>query len=131
MRRSILMLSWAVLALAGCGEPASNMPAGKPVSPVDNTAVNKRDANRDNSLTPIDQKENDKDIQITAAIRRGVLDVSDLSVNARNAKIITADGKVTLRGPVETTAEKEVIGNVAISVVGKDHVENLLEVKEQ
>ena len=44
-------------------------------------------------MTPPDQNENKKDIGITADIRKQVVD-SKLSVNARNANIVTQDDKV-------------------------------------
>ena len=42
-----------------------------------------------------------------------MLKVDGMSVNARNAKIITADGKVTLRGPVESQQERDTIARIA------------------
>jgi osmotically-inducible protein OsmY len=45
-------------------------------------------------------------------------------------KIITQDGKVTLRGPVNSAEEKAQIEEMAVAVAGKDHVDNQLEVKE-
>jgi len=97
----------------------------------DNTAVNARDADRvtRNPKLPIDQKENQADIDITAKIRQQVLKTDGLSVNARNAKIITADGKVTLRGPVESAAERDTIARIAREVAGDANVEDQLEVK--
>jgi osmotically-inducible protein OsmY len=94
-----------------------------------NTAVNQRDANGIN-LTPLDQKENRRDVLITADIRRRVLNSPHLSINARNAKIITADGHVTLRGPVANPDEKELLGKIALSIAGEGEVDNLLDVKE-
>jgi osmotically-inducible protein OsmY len=38
-----------------------------------------------------------------------------MSVNAQNVKIITVDGRVTLRGPVNTAEEKRLIGEIAIA----------------
>ena len=64
---------------------------------ADNTEVNVRDRS-EAAKTPIDQNENQKDIDITANIRKRVVDTK-MSVNAQNVKIITQDGKVTLRGP--------------------------------
>ena len=60
----------------------------------DNTAVNARDTDRAtrNPKLPIDQKENQTDIDLTAKIRQQVLKADGMSVNARNCKIITADG---------------------------------------
>jgi len=93
----------------------------------DNTAVNQRDANA-NTKTPIDQKENQADIDVTAKIRQRVLDVKDLSIDARNAKIITADGKVTLRGPVKSEEERKALEKAAVDVAGEGNVDNQLEV---
>ena len=127
MRLSTLCLL-AAFGLAGCGEPTSPAPrnrVAKPAAP-DNTSVNKRDADG-STLTPLDQKETQRDVQITADIRRRVLDEADLSINARNAKIITADGKVTLRGPVASADEKNILGKIALAVAGDGNVDNLLE----
>jgi len=134
--------AWAGLAftLTGCedkaGPTASKAPAKAPArvtgdtskAPApDNTAINSRDAEGAN-LTPIDQKENTTDVRITADIRKRVLGESGLSINARNAKIITSDGRVTLRGPVSSGEEKETLERIALSIAGEGNVENLLEV---
>lgn len=108
---------------AAAERPAS---VNKPASP-DNTAVNQRDAST-NTKTPIDQKENQADIDVTAKIRQQVLDVKDLSIDARNAKIITADGKVTLRGPVKSDDERRTLERIALAVAGEGNVDNQLEV---
>src|SRR4051812_23752774 len=73
----------------GPGDRAASV--RNPAAP-DNTAINKRDVDT-NTSTPIDQKENKADLDLTAKIRQRVVDVKDLSVNARNAKIISVDGK--------------------------------------
>jgi osmotically-inducible protein OsmY len=91
--------------------------------------VNKRDANA-STKTPLDQKENQADVSLTAKIRQQVLDVKDLSIDARNVKIITADGKVTLRGPVKSSEERETIERIARDVAGVGNVENQLEVAD-
>ncbi|MBC7852755.1 MAG: BON domain-containing protein [Pirellulaceae bacterium] len=94
----------------------------------DNSAVNERD--RESSVkTPIDQNENQRDINITAEIRKGVVAHDGMSINGRNVKIITADGKVTLRGPVNSADEKTTIENIANNVAGKENVTNQIEVK--
>ena len=73
-------------------------------SELENTERNVRD--KDNTtLTPEDQKETKKDIKITAHIRKAVVKDKSLSVDAQHAKIITRNGVVTLRGPVESEAE--------------------------
>jgi hyperosmotically inducible periplasmic protein len=93
----------------------------------DNTAVNERDSDG-NTKTPFDQSETAEDREITAKIRREVVDLPDASINAQNVKIIAAGGKVTLRGPVENQAEREAIESIAKKVAGDTNVDNQLEV---
>ncbi len=114
-------------ANAASGSSAPLMPTDGPAA--DNTKRNERD--RDSSaITPIDQGNNESDLKITQQIRQAVMADKSLSFNAKNAKIITANGKVTLRGVVATDAERTAIGNAATRVVGPTQVENLLEVKK-
>ena len=101
--------------------------AGNPAA--DNTAKNERDASGD-SKTSGDQSESPADIKMTAAIRRAIVADDSLSMTATNVKIITADGKVTLRGPVKTAAEKTKIAQLAKKEAGKATIDNQLEVKE-
>jgi hyperosmotically inducible periplasmic protein len=96
---------------------------------VDNTAINERDR-RDSAVTPFDQKENQNDVDVTAEIRSRIVD-TDLSVNARNVKIVTQNGKVTLRGPVNTEAERQQIETIALSIAGEGNVTNELEINRQ
>ena len=91
-----------------------------------NTGVNVRDRN-DATKTPLDQSENDADVKITAEVRKKVI-ATKMSSNGHNVKIITQDGKVTLRGPVPTDLEKQQIENIAISVAGNGNVDSQLEV---
>jgi len=106
--------------------PGTSVDATHPTSP-DNTAVNERDAVRD-TKTPIDQDENQADVTRTAEIRKRLLDQPDMSVNARNAKIITSQGKVTLRGPVNSEAERDALVKIATEIAGAENVDNQLEV---
>ena len=91
-----------------------------------NSEVNVRDRD-DATLTPLDQNENKSDITITADIRSQVVDTK-MSVDAQNVKIITQDGKVTLRGPVQSAEEKLNIERIAKEVAGSDNVDSQLEV---
>ncbi len=126
----------ALLALVACDQrqdqtanPAPNggNNSGTNNSNADNTGRNRRDADT-NAKTPMDQKENSTDIKITADIRKAILD-GEMSMNADNCKIITADGVVTLRGPVENQAEKDAIEAKAKAVAGVTRVQNELEIK--
>lgn len=92
----------------------------------DNTARNERDPN---TLTPLDQSNAASDVEITQSIRKKVIADDDLSFNAKNIKIITVAGKVTLRGPVETPQESATIERSARDVPGVKSVENHLEAK--
>jgi osmotically-inducible protein OsmY len=96
----------------------------------DNTGVNKRDADMDRTKTPIDQDENEADVKRTAEIRKRIVDTPGLSTYAQNAKVITSQGKVTLRGPVATEAERDTLVKIATAVAGEGNVDNQLEVSE-
>lgn len=91
---------------------------------ADNTAKN-----ADPAADATYQSESQADIQISAAIRKAVVDDNTLSLNAHNVKITTANGVVTLRGPVKSEQEKSSIEAKAKSVAGVAKVDNLLEVE--
>lgn len=94
---------------------------------ADNTRLNVRD--RDNrTLTPFDQGNSKADTDTTAQIRKGILAIKDMSLNAKNVKIITDKGRVTLRGPVKSEEEKRLIGEIANRIARSENVDNQLEV---
>lgn len=93
----------------------------------DDTGRNTVDRNAD-SVTPMDQLENQSDIDITAQIRRAIVDQGSFSMLAKNIKIITKDGNVTLRGPVQSSSELDAIREIALSTRGVRFVDNELEV---
>jgi len=95
--------------------------------PADNSGKNVRDR-QDSSRTPGDQSNNKSDLAITQAIRKAVVADKALSTNAHNVKIITANGVVTLRGPVRSPEEKETIAAKAKQVAGVKSVDNKLEI---
>ncbi len=94
--------------------------------PADNSGTNVRDR-EPAAVTPGDQSNTDSDVRITQEIRKAVVADDALSVNAKNVKIITAQGVVTLRGPVKTTEEKASIGATALAVTGVSRVDNQIE----
>jgi hyperosmotically inducible protein len=96
---------------------------------ADNTANNSRDTNS-GALTAADQSNSGPDVKITQQIRQQVVaDTNHYSVDAKNIKIITTNGKVTLRGPVDTDTEKTGIAAIASNVAGQGNVDDQLEVK--
>jgi len=109
---------------AGAAPGSSTRSGAKP----DNTARNERDRDS-NTLTPLNQGNSKADIDTTAQIRKGILDLDDISVNAKNVKVITKEGRVTLRGPVDTAEEKRLIGEIANRAVTSENADNQLEVK--
>ena len=95
---------------------------------ADNTRKNERDRSGE-TTTSGDQSNSQEDVKITAAIRRAVVRDNSLSTTAKNVKIITANGTVTLRGPVKNDAEKTKIAELAQSAAGNAKIDNQLEVK--
>jgi hyperosmotically inducible protein len=112
-------------AASGSSEKTSPDAAPAP----DNTKVNQRDANSA-ALTPMDQNNNSADLKITQQIRQAVMGDGSLSFTAKNVKIITQGGKVTLRGPVKTEQERSNIEAAARKVAGVTQVDNQIEVKK-
>jgi osmotically-inducible protein OsmY len=100
-----------------------------PVAP-NNTAVNVRDRAPD-AMTAGEQSNAKSDVALTRKIRRAVVKDSSLSMLAHNVKIVTANGNVTLRGPVNSEAEKVAIARKAKAIAGAGNVDNQLEVKGQ
>ncbi|GAC1637525.1 MAG: hypothetical protein NVS9B14_17470 [Candidatus Acidiferrum sp.] len=93
-------------------------------TPADNTAKNKDQA----PPTADQQKMNPTDRAITQKIRQSIHEDKTLSTYAHNIKIITHDGKVTLRGPVRTEEEKTNLQAKAVAVAGQENVTNQLEI---
>jgi len=136
MKKSIINISLGILAGALlCGAPMSSAdetrrdPASGAVKdrPADNTGVNKRDRE---ALEPTaeQQKNNRSDLELTRLIRRTVVTDKGLSLYAHNIKIITQNGVVTLKGPVRSEEEKQVIEKKAAAIAGAAQIKNELEV---
>jgi hyperosmotically inducible protein len=90
----------------------------------DNTKKNKDQT----SPTADQQKMNPSDRAITQKIRKAIHQDKSLSTYAHNIKVITQNGKVTLRGPVRSEEEKSNLEAKAVSVAGQENVTNQLEV---
>jgi len=94
-------------------------------SAPDNSATNK-----EHQTTADQQTESSSDRQITQKIRRAVVSDKSLSTNAHNCKIITRNGMVTLKGPVDSEAEKQTLASKAADIVGSpEKINNELTVK--
>ena len=95
---------------------------------ADNTKMNKGDKSTQ-SPTADRAKSNLSDREVMAHIRRDVVKDKTLSVYAHNVKIISSNGKVTLRGPVHTDQEKQAIEQYAKKYAGDMNVTNEITVK--
>lgn len=102
---------------------------GGDVSAPDNTAKNERDMNEE-TVTPVDQGNSDSDLKMTKDIRSSVV-ATNLSFNAKNIKIITRDGAITLRGVVASNDEHAAILKIAKDHAGSSPVTDNLEVKSK
>jgi hyperosmotically inducible protein len=126
---SVLMLALPAVMMSGTAQAEQSSPrylaAG---TGAESTERNVRDK-EGTTLTPEDQKESESDIKITANIRKAITDREALSVNARNVKIITRNGEVTLRGPVNSATESTEIQQIAKQTPGVTRVDNQLEIK--
>lgn len=125
---------WAVKMLPALqahlaqAEELNGSPATRTTKDADNTERNMRDRDA-RTLTPLDQGNSQPDLDTTAQIRKEIIGGKDMSMNAKNVKIITNTGKVTLRGPVNSAEEKRIIGEIAERVAKAGNVTNQLEVK--
>ena len=129
MNGSLIKVSRLLLPLGSLVFCASLMAApipGKqdPQTPPDNTKQNKDQTNP----TADQQKMNPADRAMTQKIRKAIHEDTTLSTYAHNIKIISQDGKVTLRGPVRSEDEKANIEAKAVAVAGQGNVTDQLEI---
>jgi len=88
--------------------------------------VNKRDQN--SGQPTADKQKGRSDADITREIRRAITGDKAMSTYARNVKIVTQNGDVTLRGPVRSEEEKKNIEAKAAEVAGPTHVKNEIDI---
>jgi len=122
MKRTLLVLTClSALSLAALAEDNEKT---KP----DNTVTNDRDRSGE-TKTSGDQSNSSADLKITQAIRQALMKDRELSTTAKNIKVITANGQVTLRGPVKSAQEKAKIDQIAKSAAGGAQVDDQLDVE--
>ena len=121
MKKQLFALSSLCLALVAC----DNMQPGN--KPADNTGRNVRDRS-DQAITPGDQSETEADRTITQRARQALMEDDSLSTNAKNIKIMTINGVVTLRGVVNNDRERTEIVRKIRAVAGVRNLENQLEI---
>jgi hypothetical protein len=139
--RRLLVVTGAVVALAACSDRGDRVgEADEPDTPevaaappadadADDTGRNVRD--RDEATrTPMDQSNREADVTVTRDIRSAITSDDSMSTDAQNVKIITENGVVTLRGPVEDESERSQIGAIAARTPGVTRVDNQLEIAD-
>jgi len=128
MKRKALLILISLL-IAACLAPVggSAMAQSPQASAADNSAQNQKDRDH-HTVTPIDQSNKPQDLKISREIRRAVVNDKGLSTEAKNIKIITIDGAVTLRGPVKSERERAEIQAKAARVAGDTNVNDQLEI---
>jgi hyperosmotically inducible periplasmic protein len=118
--KTLVTILFCAVATVGCGQyggtnarNADNATARD----ADNSRVNERDryAGED---TADQQKENEQDRELTQKVRQSVMADDSLSTYAKNVKIISQNGTVTLKGPVNSEAEKKSIVARAVQAAG-------------
>ena len=117
------LLSLGLITLSMSAALAATAPVALGTDPAN--SVN----NKACDVTAADQSNAPHDLKITAAIRRRLVQDTRLSVDAQNVKVITCDGKVFLRGPVDSAREKKIVWRHAARVAGRLRVDNQLTVK--
>jgi hyperosmotically inducible periplasmic protein len=86
--------------------------------------------NKAKSQTADDQTNATTDRLTTANVRKAIVADKKLSTYAHNVKIITHDGHVTLKGPVKSEEEKQLVMADAANAVPAANISNELTVKE-
>ena len=122
--------SWReMMCVLACSELISVATASAQAPAPDNTKTNARDRNAAQK-TAGDQSNTRSDLETTREIRKAIVADKDLSSYAHNIKIVTVSGKVTLKGPVHTEAERTAVAAKAADVVGAANVVNHVSVTD-
>jgi len=124
--RTILFAGTLLLGSGAIMIAQDTAPQSAPAT--DNTQINQRDRNP-NEPTADKQQNNRSDRDITQQIRKAITGDKTFSEYARNVKVITQNGQVTLKGPVRSDDEKSAIEIKAKAIAGDANVTNDLTVK--
>ena len=117
--KSMSAVIWITLVMA-CASLAQTPSSS---SAADNTKTNKAAG-----PTADQQKQNKTDVQITRDIRQLITKDKSLSTYAKNIKVVSQNGQVTLSGPVRTDTEKNSVEAKAVQVAGAGHVKNDIQI---
>jgi hypothetical protein len=135
MRKLVPWVGALALVLAGCPEQRPGEPESRGGDLFERTAgtepVGDRGAQAGQAITPVDQSNDPRDVELTRRIRQALVDDDSLSTSAHNVKVITRDGSVTLRGEVETESEKSAVRSIAEQAAGAGRVTDQIQVARE
>ena len=125
MKNSFMKVAASAALAVLCSVPLAVAQAS-PQSAPDNSQQNQNHAKTADS-----QPNTAADRATTAKVRKAIVEDKGLSTYAHNVKIITMNGQVTLKGPVNSEEEKQTIASKAAEVTGSpDKVNNQLSIKQ-
>ncbi len=127
------MFGLATVVLVGCNNAGVPDDANKPVTTGTDVAwrsnsATSSDATDNSAKSTSDETGKPNDGDMTKTIRQRIVEAK-LSSNAHSSQIVTKDGKVTVRGLVDTVEEKNRIEQIAAEIAGEGNVANYLEVQ--
>lgn len=114
-----LLLTVAVIATVSAGVVVAKQDAGP------NPRVTSQ---LEENMTAGDQSNKPADLETVKRIRRELMADDSLSTKAKNVKVIVANNGVTLKGPVNTAAEREIILKHAYTTAPKHKIYNQISV---
>ncbi len=104
---------------------AAFIPAWAQDTPTSSTAGDNSKVNQQAPGPTADQQKNSRsDLEITKGIRQSIVQDKSLSTYAHNVKVITQNGKVTLKGPVRSDEEKSAVTAKAAQVAGESNIDD-------
>lgn len=124
--QDFLLVGLLVLGLGTGLTLAQDASQNPPAS--DNTKMNQGDQSA-KVPTADQQKNNPSDRDITQLVRQSIVKDDTMSTYARNIKVITQNGQVTLKGPVRSEEEKRAVEAKATAIAGEGKVTSELTVK--
>ena len=122
--RALFFASVSVFSCSAQG-PRDDTPS---VPPPGEERIAEREERADRAMSPHDQTIGEGDLALTQQLRHGLMEHEALSLDAKNVKIITQDGRVTLRGAVKNSKERVDIERLALKTAGTGNVDSHLEV---
>jgi hyperosmotically inducible periplasmic protein len=134
IRTLSLLLVVVPVALMGCDKDRDNavdtthITGATTAAPTPNDTPARNAEDQSGALNPIGQGTDSEDLETTQQIRKALIADQTLSTSAKDVKIITSSGTVTLRGPVRSEAERAEIELLAHETAGNDRVVNELEI---